>query len=89
MKVPSAKQHRHFHKLQKPRIVIHPENSVLCSLSEASALFNISESEFSKRFIFSGRLAIDRLHRLHIKTVDQIGQQYGFLKKRQTELRFS
>ncbi len=39
------------------------------SIDESAALFDMSPSSFTRNYIRSGRLSLNRLHQLHIKDV--------------------
>jgi len=59
---------------------IFPKDAILVTLSEACALFNMSEELFTQRFIRTRQIKFDRLHRLWLRQVlavyDSIPKEY-------------
>ena len=58
----------------------NPPEAITCSIGMAAALFDLSDGDFTKRFIKSKRIKLDRLHQVPMRRLLQIGAEYGYLK---------
>ena len=47
----------------------HFSENLTISISEASALFNMDNTQFTWRYIYSGVLTLNQLHQLHMAAV--------------------
>jgi hypothetical protein len=54
---------------------------ITLSIGAAASWFDMSDNEFARTFIRSGRLRLDSLHQLKVRDVFRVGREYGYIKR--------